>query len=146
MKLTVLAVFTATQILTQIINEKRALPLKGSYRVAVMHRKLQAEFQTIAEKRDAMILAYGHQVWVDERGNQTAAGAANARQVPGVPEDKAAEFAASWATLAAEEIEVDVQPIPLRQLDLGDDVEGSITALELIALGELVADDSPKAA
>lgn len=130
MKLTVLHVFNATPILTQIINERRTLPLKGAYRVARMHAKLVAEFQMIAQKRDALILAYGYN------------GPDDLPPAPQVPPDKIEEFSARWADLASEEIEIDVEPIPLSQLDLGDDEAGSITALELISLGPLVVDDT----
>jgi hypothetical protein len=57
-----------------------------------------------------------------------------------VPADKMPEFTAAWAEIAAQEIEVDVQPIPLSQLDLGDGVDGSIEANEFIVLGDLVSE------
>lgn len=134
MKLTVLHVFTATQILTRIIEGDRKLPLKGAYRVARLHAKLLPEFQTIAQKRDALIVGYEHKA-------RPAGAPEDAPEVSTVPEDKLEEFLAKWGDLAAEEIEVDVQPIPLTQLDLGDGVAGALTAAELMALGELVADD-----
>ena len=140
MKLTVLHVFNAAPILAQIIAEKRPLPLKGSYRLARMHGKLMPEFQTIAQKRDAMIIAYNYKAHPD--GRQAEGDENPDVLVPTVPPAKIEEFQAKWADLVAEEIEVDVQPVPLSQLDLGDDVAGAITALELMGLGELVLDDT----
>lgn len=137
MKLTVQHVFNVTQILATIIREKRPLPIKGAYRVARLHAKLAPEFDTIAQKRDAMIMAYGHKARPDGAPDDVP-------EVPTVPADKMAEFLANWSALAAEEIEVAVEPIPLSQLDLGDDVAGSITAAELIVLGDLVVDDEPQ--
>jgi hypothetical protein len=55
-----------------------------------------------------------------------------------VPPDKAAEFAEAWKEIGDEEIEVDVQPISLACLDLGDSADGSILAHELVTLGDLV--------
>lgn len=136
MKLTILHVFNVTPILAQIIAEKRPLPLKGAYRVARLQAKLQAEFQTIAEKRDALIVAYDHKA-------RPAGAPDDAPEVPTVPDDKVEDFLAKWADLGAEEIEVDVQPIPLSQLDLGADTAGALTAAELMVLAELVVDDSP---
>lgn len=141
MKLKVGHVFEAMFVLTRIINENRPLPQKGAYRVARLHAKLMPEFQTISARRDALITAYDHKEVV-------------AKTVPthpdepvldvladnfSVPPDKAAEFQAAWKDLAGEEIDVDVEAVPLAQIDLGDSVAGCIHASELITLGELVA-------
>lgn len=129
MKLKVEQVFDGCLVLSQIIREKRPAPQKGAYRLARMHAKLLPEFQTIAAQRDALITAYDHKV------PSAIPGAPDENRVP---DDKLTEFQEAWKKIAEEEIEVDVEPIPLSQLDLGDSVAASITASELITLGELV--------
>lgn len=127
MKLKVQHVFDATLLVSQIIRERRPMPQKGSYRLARMHAKLQPEFDTIANQRDALITAYDHK--------------APEAEAFSVPDDKLAEFQEAWKKVADEEIEVAVEPIPLVYLDLGDSVVGSISASELIVLGDLVSGD-----
>ena len=55
-----------------------------------------------------------------------------------VPLDKMPEFTAAWKEIGDGEIEVEVEPIPLAYLDLGEGVDGCVEASELITLGELV--------
>jgi hypothetical protein len=127
MKLTVQQVFVANQILVGIINANRPMPTKGAYRIARLHAKLQVELKPISDKRDEIIKSYGYQGVPD--------GAPEGFQpVDMVPPDKAAEFELKWREIADEEIEVDVQPIPLSQLSLGDDEESPISAGELFML------------
>lgn len=130
MKLTVQQVFDALPVITNIINERRPIPQKGAYRLARLHAKLLREYATISEQRDGMIKAYDTPEMVHDAptGNFT------------VPANKLAEFNAAWADVAKEEIEVDVQPVPLAQLDLGDDKAASINAHELVILGDLVSE------
>lgn len=143
MKLTAGKVFAVFPVLTAIINEKRVLPMKGAYRVARMAAKLQAEYQIVAEKRDAIILAYDHKAFPAGITDEVAARVKPApEKVPTVPPDKVEDFAAKVGELFETEIEVEVQPIPLSQLDLGDGQPSQITAAELVALGELVVDDT----
>ena len=125
MRLKVQQVFDATQTLAAIINEKRPLPQKGIYRVARMHRKLFTEFETINNERTAKITAYDHK---NDAGDLA------------VPDDKMPEFVAWWNEMAGEEIEVDVEPIPIDQLCIPG-TEGSITFAEFTILGDLVRDD-----
>lgn len=127
MTLTAQQVFDATQILAAIINDKRPMPLKGAYRLARLHAKLKPEFDLIAGRRDAIIIAYGH--LREEDG------------VPQVPADQVPDFRAKWAEIATETLEVDVQPIPLAQFDLGPGTASPLTALDLSSLGDLVVDD-----
>lgn len=124
MKMTVQQVFTAHRTLTAIIDAGRPLPQKGAYRLARMHAKLRVEFDPIAAKYDALLLEHAAPVpdTVPQRYAFTPA------------------FNEAWGELAAEEIEVAVEPIPLALLDLGDSVAGAITAAELISLGELVSE------
>lgn len=134
MKLKVQQLMDATLVVSQIIREKRPLPQKGSYWVARLHTKLLPEFNTASARRDEMITAYDHK--------ETVKGAEGEPDVVAdqfsVPLDKMPEFNAAWKEIADEEIEVDVQPIPLGYLDLGESVQGSIAASELVTLGDLV--------
>ena len=140
MILTVQQVFDATPILAKIKDENRPLPSKGKYRIARMHRKMEAEWNTIAERYNAMIKVYGHQrptingkvVTAEE-----AEGAANVVMQDAVPDEKWQEFLAAWKDIAAEEIEVAVEPIPLDQLCIGGE-EGGISIAEFSVLDVLV--------
>lgn len=127
MQLTAQQVFDSAMLVARIIRENRPLPLKGAYRLARMHAKLLIEFTPIAEKRDGLITAYDHKA-KDLDGVEA--------QAFSVPPDKAEEFGEAWKEIAEQKIEVEVEPIPLEQLDAGG--VGSITASELITLGELV--------
>lgn len=124
MKLKVQSVFDATQVLATIINEGRPLPQKGRYRVARAYAKLSPEWTVINERRTSMIMAYDYK---------------NADDQVAVPDDKMEEFVAAWADFAKDEIEVDVQPIPIDQLSV-DGAEGCISFAEFATLGELVVE------
>lgn len=140
MKLKVQAMIDATEAVAKIINSDRPMPLKGKYRMARLHAKLFPEYTTAIQRRDAMITAYGFHPMVPppaSQENPLRMGEVESEAFA-VPPDKTAEFTAAWAEIGSEEIEVDVEPIPLAQLDLGDAVVGSITANELITLGPLV--------
>lgn len=125
MKLKAQQVFDATLCLAAVIRENRPMPQKGAYRLARLHSKLLPEFNVLSEKRDQLISSYD---WKNDDG------------VLAVPPEKETEFFARWKEIAEEELEVAVEPVPLAQLDLGDAVAGSVTAAELIVLGDLVAD------
>lgn len=124
MKLTLKQVFEATPVVTAIINEQRKLPLKGSYRLARMHKKLVSEVEPIAAKYDAMLAEHCPPI-EGEAGRYTVT----------------PEFVAAWTEFSKDEIDVDIEPIPLSQLSLGDDTAGSIRTDELIVLGDLVRED-----
>lgn len=147
MKLKVQHLMDATIVITSIIREDRPLPQKGKYRLARMHPKLDKEFQIVNERRNDMIKAYGHHPLVPNPAfNREAAEGVDPASIPefiphtefSVPEDKLAEFQAAWEEIANEEIEVEIQPIPLEQLILSDNTDGCIGAHELIVLGDLV--------
>lgn len=143
MKLKVQHVMDALLLITAIIQEKRKLPQKGGYRLARLHAKLLPEFTTANEQRNALIKAYDFPLMVEgPRSHEDRLHMRNGPMVPSdqftVPPDKLEEFAANWAKIAEEEIEVDCQPIPLEQLDLGPNVPGSIEAHEFAVLGDLV--------
>lgn len=131
MKLKVQHVMDATLVVAQIIRENRPMPQKGKFRLARLHTRLLPEFNVANTRRDEMIAAYEHHEPVEDG-------------VPSpqfsVPLDKMPEFNAAWAEIGGEEIEVDVEPVPLSCLDLGDGSDGAITAHELITLGDLVTE------
>lgn len=144
MKLTLQQVLDVTVVVSTIIREQRPLPTKGKYRLARMHAKLLPEFNVATAQRDALIKAYDfHEMVPPAPSAEDPLG--QGMFVPSeqfsVPPDKIEEFNAAWAPLAAETIEIDVEPIPLHQLDLGYAQDGGIHANEFIALGNLVIDD-----
>lgn len=141
MKLTVQRIMEVVPLIHAIITEKRPLPQKGAYRLARLHAKLQPEFATAHAQRDAMIRAYD----TPELAPPPKSAADPLGQGPDVPTgnymvpaDKLEEFTAAWDEIAKEAIEVDLQPIPLEQLDLGDDKAACVNALELVVMGDLV--------
>lgn len=113
-------------VINQIITEQRPMQQKAKYRLARMHAKLLPEFDMINERWNAMVAAYDTR---EPEGDRFI-----------VPDDKMPEFLAAWKEIADEEIEVDIQAIPIGLFDLGHNQDGSIHASELITLGDLVTD------
>ncbi len=143
MKLKVQHVMDAMLTVTNIINRQCAMPQRGKYLLARMHTKLLPEFKVLDARRDEMIKAYGEQQMREEADPET--GLPVKVPVEGewqVPADKMAEYTAAWKLVGDEEIDVDVQPLPLRALSLPDGSDGMIEAAELITLGELVYDEA----
>lgn len=125
MKIKAQLLFDATLLVSQIIRENRPMPQKGSYRLARLHARLLPEFQTLSTQRDAMVAAYG---WT------------NAEGAVAVPAEKQDEFVAQWTEIGGQEIEVEVEALPLSQFDLGPSVPGVLSAAEIVALGDLITD------
>ena len=122
-------IFEATQVIGVIISQNRPMPQKGKFRLERMHAKLMTEWQPLNAKRTEMIVAYDHKREID-----------GVEQIA-VPLDKMEEFNKAWDDFAQMEIEVPgLAPIPLSLLDLGDTTNGSISPLELRAMGELVTE------
>ena len=143
MKLTVDRVFKLAPKITAILNERRMLPLKGTYRLTRLHAKLLPEYQIIAARRDEVILSYGYK---GRPGGLPDAMDADVQPlVDMVPPDKEDEFRAFWTAFGAETIEVDVEPIPFSQLDLGPNVPAQLSGMELELLGDLIVDDGEQA-
>lgn len=144
MKLKVQHVMDATLIVTQIINRAAPMPQRGKYLLARMHTKLMPEFKTIDARRDEMIKAYNNPQQRPVPGAVVEAGEpVPMEDVPGewqVPLEHMPEFTAAWKEIGAEEIEVDIQPIPLIALSLPNGSDGAIESSELITLGDLVVD------
>lgn len=141
MKLKLQHLMDSTLVLTNIINERRPMPQKGKYLVARLHAKLLPEFKLIDARRDEMIKAYDQPQMKAETDAET--GNVTLTPVDGqwqVPADKMPEFTAAWKAAGQEEIDVDVQPIPLSSMSLPNGSDGAIEASELITLGDLVSD------
>lgn len=131
-------VFQAAPLITTIINQNRPLPQKGAYRLARLYAKLKPEYDLIEARRNAMIGAYGHKEMLTATDVETGQDVQTEAENFSVPMDKMPEFNAAWAEVANEEIEVDVQPVPLAQIDNGG--MAAITAGELILLDDLVCE------
>lgn len=142
-KLKVSKLIDAQVCLTNIINSQREFPQKGEYRIARMHDKLMAAFQTANKKRDAMITKHGDPL--DAQGEPYPEGKGDPKvshRLPGDDLVRMAAFDAEWAEIADLEEEFDARPIPLSQLTVGENVAGKLKAYEIILLGPLVYDDS----
>lgn len=139
MKIKAIDLWRATIALTKIINGQRAMPQKGKYRLARMHAKLTSEFKVVDQQRDEMIKAYGQREVKTETNAETGEVTVSPTGNWEVPADKMPEFNAALDQLG--EIEVDVQPIPISCLSLGDHEDGAIESAELIILGDLVSDE-----
>lgn len=129
MKLKASQVVAATTTLASIINENRPMPQKGKYRLGRMHAKLYAEWEQLEVRRKAIVEQHQEAVPVEggDGGSEPTYRVSDAGE-------------AEWQEVLAEEIEVAVEPIPLSSIDMGDTVNGSISANELQALGDLVSE------
>lgn len=152
MKLKIQHLMDATMVISAIIREERPLPQKGKYRLARMHPKLNAEFMIVNANRDEMIKAYDFHIQVPnpkynpEADTDGSVVELQPKTIPSeqfyVPPDKLEEFEAHWREIAEQEIEVDIEPVPLDQLCFPDEkgVDGAISAHEMIVLGSLIAE------
>lgn len=143
MKLKAQHVMDATLTVAQIIRDNRPMPQKGKYRLARLHAKLLPEFNTLSARRDEMITAYDHHEMVPPpptMKDPLGQGPCVPTEQFSVPLDKMPEFTAAWSEIGNQEIEVDVEPVPLDCLDLGDNTDGAISGLELATLGDLVTE------
>lgn len=134
MKLKVQHLMDATLIVSQIIREQREMPQLGKYRLARLHAKLLPEFTLIDARRDEIIRAYDtKQIVINFDLSETETDRYE------VPADKMDEFTTAWLVIGAEEIDIDIQPIPIACLSI-DGSDGAIEAGELITLGELITE------
>lgn len=141
MKIKLGLVLQASETVTTIINQNRALSQKGAYRIARMYAKLKPEYDLIAARRNAMIEAYGHHAMVPPpktKEDPLGQGAFVPAEGFSVPLDKMPEFVKAWADVAAEEIEIEIEPLPLDQLCPAGSEIAVVSAAELIALDSLV--------
>lgn len=135
MKMKVQEVFDATLVISKIIRDARPMPTTGKFRLARMHAKLLPEFTTINTQRDELIKSFDHHTTsINDVGEEVVS------QEFSVPLDKMPEFTDTWKKIGDEEIGVDVEPIPLKCIDLGGMVNGSIEAHELATLGDLITE------
>lgn len=152
MKLKVQHLMDSMLLISEIIRDNRPMPQKGKYRLSRMHAKFLPEFERINLARNEMIKSYDTPQMIPNpayKGKLIEVGNAELASIEPqfiksptefmVPAEKLEEFTKKWMDFAAEEIEVDVEPIPLEQLCLSDNsVDGSITAHEFSVLGDLV--------
>lgn len=131
MWLTVQQVFDAVPLLALIIRERRPMSQIGKYKVMRLHAKLLPEFNVIAAQRDELIKAY------DWHPPKTELEPQIVEDIFAVPPDKVEDFLSKWGKLAAAEIEVDVEAVPIGNFDIGGN--GSIEANELAILGDLIS-------
>ena len=127
MKLKASQVLNATTILAAIINENRPLPQKGKYRIGRMHAKLFAEWEQLEVRRKAIVEQHQEEVPPAAEGEPATTRTSAAGE-------------AEWKDILEQEIEVNVEPVPLSCLDMGDAVNGSVSANELQMLGDLVTE------
>lgn len=123
MKLKVSHVFDALQTLDAVKN--RPMPVKAAFRLSLMRAKIAPVFDVIAERRNALIRAYDYQ---DEQGTVC------------VPPESLAEFNAAWAEIAAEEVDIDVEPISVAAFETNERENGALTVADFAALGDLVVE------
>jgi hypothetical protein len=126
-RLTVQRVWDMTLVVSAIIRDRRAMPQRGKYHLARLHAKLLPEFTLAAGRRDELIAVYQHK--------------AEGESVWSVPADRLEDYVAAWKEIAGIEIDVDVQPFALADLDLPG-LNGAIEAAEIVILGDLVMDSS----
>lgn len=134
MKLTAERVLIALPIIDRIVSEKCPLTVKGAYRMARLHAKMLPEFRLLEQRRDALIESYNYKA-VPQGAPE------GAEPVATVPPEKLGEFFAAWAEIGKEEIEFDLQPLPLSCIGPAD-AESPVNAAEMLALGDLLIDDS----
>lgn len=127
MKLKVKHVMDATITLTNIINRQCPMPQRGKFMIARMHMKLFPEWKVANDKHDELVKSYNTPDPV--RAGEFI-----------VPEDKLDEYKAAYAEIQNEEIDVDVQPIPLTAL-CPPNQDGLIESGEFIVLADLVTDN-----
>ena len=99
--------------------------------------KLLPEYETIEKQRDELIIDHGTQLPTVDPATGEQQTAADAPWT--VPPEHMADFLAAWKPVSEEEIEVDIQPVPLSYLDCCA-TNGGIEANELITLGDLVTE------
>lgn len=142
MKLKVQHIMDSMLVVTNIINRQAPMPQRGKYLLARLHTKLLPEYKVIDARRDEMIKVYNNP---QTKTETLANGDVLITPVEGewqVPPDKMPEFLAAWKLIGDEEIEVDIQPLPLTALCMSNGTEGLIEASEFITLGDLVFDNA----
>jgi hypothetical protein len=125
MILPVQQIWDATLLISAIIRDRRPMPQRGKFHLARMHARLMPEWTVASARRDELIEAY--HCWNDEA------------QAWAVPPEMTEHFNAAWKDIASIEIDVEVQPVALADLDLAGQ-NGGIEAHELALLGELVVE------
>jgi len=137
MKVKVGIILQAQSVLKKIIEEKRPLPTKGKYRIVRLFETLTKEADIIEGQRVVLIKQFG----IVNSDNSWQVEARNVER-----------FQAEWNKILEDEIDVNIQPIPLSYLEapaqveiVGDDgirkMIDPISLDELLFLGPLVMEE-----
>ena len=150
LKIKVRTIFEATPILKLISDQRRPMSQAGKFRVARMHAVLLPEYLAIVKERDAIIEPYGYHPMIPKDLSMRAMAAAGMPVPEGtemieaeyfaVPPDKIADWNEKWNEMADEEVEVNINPIPISMLSPAGAENGSIEISEIASLDELVTD------
>lgn len=140
-------VYEAMLVISQIIRDQRPMPLRGKFLLARMHSQLLSDFNVIAMQHDDTVRVCGVRRKIPDptfNGFKIDPMSQSVPMIDGpdfiiLPECRAA-WEVLWRPIADELIDVNVQPIPIGALSLGDGVDGTIQANELSILGELITE------
>lgn len=120
MKVTADQLYKAFGVVHAVLEEKRTLPHKASYRFGRLFDHLAKEADRLNAKRNELITAHGA-----------------TQESPSVPEDRIEEFTKAWMEVISEEIEVSAQPVPLASLGDGE----AIKPHEFFLLGPFISEE-----
>lgn len=123
MRMTAGRVFDAFHTLEAVKN--RPMPIKAAFRLNLMRTKIMPTFDVIVDRRNALIRPYDYR---DEHGTVC------------VPPASMDEFNAAWGEIAAEEIDIDVEPISVAAFETNERENGALTVADFAALGELIVE------
>lgn len=146
-KLTVNQLITAVPIITTIIREKRPMPQKGKFNFARMYSTLLPHWNRLNTERDELIKSFDHHPMLrraatpdDSEEDRERGYVEKASEEFSVPVDKMKDFEEQWKPIGEREVEVEVEPIPMKTFDLGLGSDGSVDAAEIIDLGPLITE------
>lgn len=146
-KLTVDQLLVALSHISTIIRERRPMPQRGKLAFAKMHTALTPTFNIYSKERDDLIASYDYHPMVPRPAKPTDSEEDIAKGFVlephkefAVPEDKMADFEAKWKPIGDKIIDLDVKPISVKLFNMGDMVDGSIEANEIIEMGDLISE------
>lgn len=157
MKIKASTIFTALQVITEIIDQRRPMPQAGKYRLARMHAKLLPEWKVLNDQRTDLIKAYNTHVRIpkpievgevipllDGETSDEATKRRMAETIEGpeyeVPAEHLPKFESDWAEIMAQEIDIEINAIPIGMLSPANAPNGSVEAGEIVLMGELIVD------
>ena len=136
LKMTVGAVLTAYETLTNILNRNPLLPQAANYRLSRLYKAVEPEGKTAEEPRVKLVMQYGKELETDGKPN-------GRWEVQEFEEDgktltpAMTSYREQWTALRDAEIEVNIEPVSIGIF--GDNL-GGLTALEITHLGDLITD------